>query len=72
MSEIGESRYCPACHKSYGDWAALKKHLRKALSEGDTNHIDIVELEGWDELMSMVNSDGKLEGSPDEIEEITS
>ena len=51
MTEIGESRYCPACHKSYADWAALKEHLRKAQTEGDLNHIEIIELEGWEEFL---------------------
>jgi hypothetical protein len=51
MAEIGESRYCPVCHKPYGDWAALKTHLQKAQTEGDQNHIDIIELEGWDEFI---------------------
>lgn len=50
-TEIGESRYCPACHKPYADWATLKTHLQKAVSEGDIFHLEIVELEGWDEVL---------------------
>jgi hypothetical protein len=30
----------------------LRAHLKKAQSEGDDNHIDIIELEGWDETSS--------------------
>jgi len=71
-SEIGESRYCPACHKPYPDWAALKTHLQKAQSEGDTIHIEVIELEGWDVLMEMVDDAGIIKGDPDEIEEATS
>jgi hypothetical protein len=51
MAEIGESRYCPACHGSYPDWTALKTHLQKAQTEGDLNHIEIIELEGWEEFL---------------------
>lgn len=53
MTEIGESRYCPACHKPYGSWAMLKEHLRKAQTEGDLNHIEIIELEGWEEFLTL-------------------
>lgn len=51
MTEIGESRYCPACHKSYADWTALKEHLQKAQTEGDQIHIEIIQLEGWEEFL---------------------
>lgn len=51
VTEIGEDRYCPACHKPYPDWAALKTHLQKAVSEGDILHLEVVELEGWDEIL---------------------
>lgn len=62
MTEIGESRYCPACHKPYGSWTALKKHLQKAQTEGDQNHIDIIELEGWDEFILL----GEVKNGPTE------
>jgi hypothetical protein len=29
---------------------ALRTHLKKAQAEGDQNHIDIIMLEGWDEI----------------------
>lgn len=51
VAEIGEDRYCPACHKPYSDWVTLKKHLQKAVNEGDTLHLEVVELEGWDEVL---------------------
>lgn len=44
------TQYCPACHKPYPDMAALREHLKKAQTEGDDLHIDIIELEGWDEV----------------------
>lgn len=44
--------YCPACDEPYPDLAALRTHLQKAVSEGDKLHIEIVELEGWEETSS--------------------
>lgn len=41
--------HCPACDQPYPTMEALQTHLKKAQSEGDPNHIDIIELEGWDE-----------------------
>lgn len=45
--------YCPVpkCEtRSYPDMEALRTHLKKAQAEGDQNHIDIIMLEGWDEV----------------------
>jgi len=44
-----ETKYCPACDKSYPNMADLRIHIKKAQNEGDANHIDIALLEGWDE-----------------------
>lgn len=44
--------YCPVpkCEpRPYADMDALREHLKKAQAEGDANHIDIIDLEGWDE-----------------------
>lgn len=44
--------YCPVpkCERrTYANTEELLTHLKKAQSEGDPNHIDIVILEGWDE-----------------------
>lgn len=44
--------YCPVpkCEtRPYPDMETLRTHLKKAQAEGDQNHIDIVDLEGWDE-----------------------
>lgn len=49
--------YCPVpkCdRREYPDMEALRTHLQKAQAEGDPNHIDIVELEGWDETSTGV------------------
>jgi hypothetical protein len=45
--------YCPVpkCEpRPYADMDALRAHLKKAQAEGDQNHIDIISLEGWDEV----------------------
>jgi hypothetical protein len=52
------SYYCPVpkCdQRPYGSLEAVRTHLKKAQAEGDPNHIDIADLEGWDET-----SDGKV------------
>lgn len=41
--------YCPACDKPYQNMEELRAHLRKASGEADEIHIDVIELEGWDE-----------------------
>lgn len=41
--------YCPACDKPYEGYNALLGHLDKAQKEGDDIHIDVIELEGWNE-----------------------
>lgn len=49
--EPGTPWYCPVpkCeNRTYPTWDDLKLHLKKAQAEGDQNHIDIIELEGWD------------------------
>lgn len=28
---------------------AVRTHLKKAQAEGDPNHIDLIDIEGWDE-----------------------
>lgn len=61
MSEMGESRYCPACHKPYADWPALKKHLLKAQTEGDQLHLDILEIEDWE---AVLRSSSTVKGLP--------
>lgn len=50
---VGEPWYCPVpkCERNqYPSLEALQTHLKKAVAEGDANHIDIIELEGWDEV----------------------
>lgn len=49
----GTPWYCPVpkCQpREYESLEALKEHLRKAQTEGDANHIDLILLEGWDEV----------------------
>lgn len=49
------SVYCPVpkCdHRPYPDMEAVRTHIEKAAAEGDQNHIDIAELEGWNETSS--------------------
>lgn len=49
--------YCPVpkCeNRTYADMEALRTHLKKAQAEGDENHIDIIDLEGWDETSAGV------------------
>ncbi len=44
--------YCPVAkcdRREYDSLEAVQVHLKKAQTEGDQNHIDIAELEGWDE-----------------------
>lgn len=52
MAEFEDTKYCPACDRKYKNWEELRVHLQKAVIEGDLNHIDIIELEGWNEIMS--------------------
>lgn len=62
----GTPWYCPVpkCeHRTYETLELLREHLRKAQTEGDQNHIDIIELEGWD-----TNSDGATVKTPDNLE----
>lgn len=40
--------YCPACDEPYANWPDLRDHLKKAQTEGDTPHLDILEGEEWD------------------------
>lgn len=45
--------FCPVpkCEtRPYADMEALRTHLKKAQAEGDTNHIELIMLEGWDEV----------------------
>lgn len=42
-------KYCPACDRAYPDMETLQTHLKKAQTEGDAIHIDVIELEGWDD-----------------------
>lgn len=47
--------YCPVpiCDsRPYADMEALRDHIKKALAEGEPNHVDIVDLEGWLETYS--------------------
>jgi len=55
--------YCPACDKPYANMEALRAHIKKAQTEGDDLHIDIADLEGWDE-----RSDGKPVKSASDLE----
>ena len=41
--------YCPVDDKPYDTMQELKEHMQKAIDEGDENHIEIAQLEGWDE-----------------------
>lgn len=46
------SVYCPVpkCEsRPYADMETLRAHIKKAQAEGDINHIEIADLEGWDE-----------------------
>jgi hypothetical protein len=51
------SVYCPVDNKPYATMILLKEHLKKAAAEGDQNHIDIIELEGWEEKIVEVPSE---------------
>ena len=55
--------YCPACDKPYADMETLRTHLKKA-QEGDILHIDVIDLEGWDET-----SLGKVVKNATDLEE---
>jgi hypothetical protein len=63
MAEI--LKYCPACDKEYPNWIALIEHLKKAEAEGHSFHIEIIRLEGWDELFPL------LEKAPVDPQELT-
>lgn len=41
--------YCPACDKPFANMEALRAHIKRGEIAGDANHIDIADLEGWDE-----------------------
>lgn len=49
--------YCPVDDKSFDSMADLKEHLKKAQTEGDELHMDIIDLEGWDENVKVVPSE---------------
>jgi len=44
---VPSSKYCPFCDRPYPTWDDLITHLKKAASEGDKNHIELIELEDW-------------------------
>lgn len=46
--------YCPACDNPYDTMVELREHIKKAQTEGSQIHIDIAELEGWDEKITEV------------------
>lgn len=63
----GTPWYCPVptCeNRTYPTYEELRNHLAKAKAEGDDNHIDIIELEGWD-----VTSSGEIVRSAADLEE---
>lgn len=41
--------YCPVDDKPFPDMEALRAHIKRGEIAGDANHIDIADLEGWDE-----------------------
>lgn len=46
--------FCPVDDRPYDNMTQLLTHINKAVTEGDTNHIDIAQLEGWDETSAGV------------------
>lgn len=46
------TEFCPACDKPFLTMKLLKDHIDRARTgpEPDDNHIDIADLEGWDEV----------------------
>lgn len=66
-AEIGAEKFCPACDRSYADWSALVEHLKKAVAEGDQVHIDIVELEEWEEVLKATVVQGVVQVEPGDL-----
>lgn len=48
-TQVSEPVFCPACDRSYSSLEKLQAHLEKARSDGDEIHIDVIDVEGWDE-----------------------
>lgn len=56
--------YCPACDRPFDNTTQLLDHINRGKREGDVIHIDIAELEGWEET-----SDGKIVKTAEDLEE---
>lgn len=41
--------YCPECDRPFGSLELLLEHFDRARGEGEENHMEIIELEQWDE-----------------------
>lgn len=56
--------YCPACDRPFDNMTQLLDHINRGKREGDEIHIDIAQLEGWEET-----SDGKIVKTAEDLEE---
>lgn len=54
-TQVSEPVYCPACDRSFSSMDKLRAHIKRGQAEGDDIHIDIADLEGWDETSTGVN-----------------
>lgn len=41
--------YCPSCDRTFPSEESLREHFDRARGEGEENHMEIIELEQWDE-----------------------